>query len=531
MVARIEPERVPAGEAAVVTVELQGAGNVKALPPPELPRIPSLEVYPPSEEAELNVSAAGVRGWKRFSWVVVPREAGEVRLPGLEYPVFDPVTGEYQMLQAQLPPIQVDPGASNGAAAQGSGIRYLKTGPGAGSRLAWVRSTGFAAAQALPLLLVAGALVARRARKPERKLSRRALRRRRRAGVRELQSMAGNGGLEFLARAEAFAADWVSARTGIHPRDAGQPDALVGAGLPRETAMRLRHVMDRLAAARFAPVPPDPETRAALVRSLERVLEQIDREAPPLRRASARPAAAGAVLLLVLASADAAFAQPLDPDPAGRQADFASGVTHFDAGRYDEAARAFQRHLLSNGTDAAGWYNLATAYYRAGEPGRAVWAWLHSARLQPRDRDTRHNLRVAGATPELVSRATPPLALRPEELLLLAALAWFTAGAAAARFILSRQPASAIPAAAAVVLALVLAGLAFQASRGPGTLVALEAVQIRAGPNLQAETVADLAPGAGLAPVARRGPWARVRTLHGVDGWVDRSLVGHVPPP
>ncbi|MEJ2503321.1 MAG: BatD family protein, partial [Gemmatimonadota bacterium] len=73
--AALEPPTVPAGEAAVLNVEIEGEGNLKALPPPELPPLEGVEVFPPSEEAETDVENGAVRGQKRFSWVLIPRRA------------------------------------------------------------------------------------------------------------------------------------------------------------------------------------------------------------------------------------------------------------------------------------------------------------------------------------------------------------------------------------------------------------------------------------------------------------------------
>ena len=50
--ARLEPAEVPAGEAAMLHVEVSGTSNIKAAPPPKLPDWPGVRVYPPSEEAE-----------------------------------------------------------------------------------------------------------------------------------------------------------------------------------------------------------------------------------------------------------------------------------------------------------------------------------------------------------------------------------------------------------------------------------------------------------------------------------------------
>jgi hypothetical protein len=525
MQARVEPERVRAGEAAVLTVEMRGTGNVKTLPPPVLPDIPGVEAFPPTEESDVEVTGSTLGGHKRFSWVLLPRYPGELTIPDIAYPAFDPETGEYRTTTATLPPIQVEPGTLVADAAPAAGIRYLKPRPAPASTLAWVRSPWFAGAQILPLLLFAGALVRRRRRRNGVRLSTSALRRRRKAGIRELRHRADAGGAEFLARAEAFAVDWTAARLGVPARGVAGTDGLVAAGLSAETARAFRDVLDRIAAGRYAPTPPDAATCQDLVHALERVLERVDREAPrPRPRSAGAAPAVGAVLAAVLAMAAPAVPQ----DPA---ATFATGVQLFDAGDYAAAAISFDAYVRDRSRDHAGWYNLGTAHHRAGEHGRAVWAWLHAARLQPRDGDTRHNLRVVGASPELVNRATPPVPLRGDELLLLAAISWLAAAAAGVWWAARAGRARLGVAVMAASLALVLAATAWRADHGPETLVALAPTGLRAGPNLHAEALVTLAPGTGLVPVAVQGPWLRARTLGGVEGWIESDLAGRVPAP
>lgn len=522
MSASIEPAQLAVGEAAMLTVELRGTGNVRTLPPPALHEIAGVDVFPPTEESEVDVDGSTLGGHKRFSWVLLPRQAGELSIPDLRYGAFDPVTGEYRETTAALPAVQVAPGTGVADARPVAGLRYLKPRPASGPALAWVRSPWFAGAQVLPLLLFAGALLRRRHRQNGARVSRRALRRRRKTGLRDLEDRAAAGGADFLAHAEAFATDWTAARVGLEPREVRRTGALVAAGVPEATARAYRDVVDRVAAARYAPSPPDAATRADLVRALDRVLERIDRESPRGRRSRPPAGAAAAVLLVALALPAPAASQ----DPA---ADFATGIQHFDSGDYAAAAVTFDAWVRERSQDHAGWYNLGTAHYRAGDRGRAVWAWLHAARLQPRDADARHNLAVAGAPPELVARATPPVPLRGEEMLLLAAIAWFAAAAAAATWAVRGGRVPVAVATLTVLLAALLVAGAWRAERGPDTLVALAPTSLRAGPNLHSEALVPLAPGTGLVPVASQGAWLRARTLEGVEGWIEGDLAARVP--
>src|SRR5690606_12056315 len=60
--ARIEPAEVPAGEAAALVVDVAGEGNIKGLPPPTLPELEGVRVFPPTEETEVQQDDARLRG-------------------------------------------------------------------------------------------------------------------------------------------------------------------------------------------------------------------------------------------------------------------------------------------------------------------------------------------------------------------------------------------------------------------------------------------------------------------------------------
>ncbi len=533
---RLEPAEVPAGEAAVLTVEVEGDGNVKALPAPALPEIDGVDVFPPSEDAETETRQGVLRGTKRFRWVLIPRRAGEVEIPEIRYAYYDPDTGRFDAAVVDPLRLTVSAGATTPVAPAPLALRYLQPAPGQGGRLEWVRSTWFAALQLLPLLAFAGVLAWRRG--GRRAPSRRSLRRERRAELKTLETRAATGGAALYADAEAFARGWLARRLHVPASHAARPSVLVAAGVPEETARALRSLLDRLAAGRYAPTPPDPELRRETIRALGRLLERLDREAPLPRAApTGVPAAAGMLAALLVAGSgpapaaaqevpDQEVAGQLPAPVAGGQADreaFAAGIEAFDAERYPEAVGAFQRYVAARPEDAAGWYNLGTAYYRDGLDGYAAWAWLKALRVDPRHDDARHNLRVAGVAPELVARVSPPLRLRGEELFLLASIAWLVAGGAGIGWLIRRRRRAPFAAASALFLAVVLAAAGWASTRPAETLIVLQDAALRAGPNLRADPISTLEAGIGLTPVEHRGDWVRVRTAAGADGWVETT--------
>ena len=74
---------------------------------------------------------------------------------------------------------------------------------------------------------------------------------------------------------------------------------------------------------------------------------------------------------------------------------FETGGALYEEGNYEEAARTYQ-HLVGLGyEDATLYYNLANAYYKSEDMGRAVLNYLRARRLAPFDQDIAANLSFA----------------------------------------------------------------------------------------------------------------------------------------
>jgi tetratricopeptide (TPR) repeat protein len=73
---------------------------------------------------------------------------------------------------------------------------------------------------------------------------------------------------------------------------------------------------------------------------------------------------------------------------------FSRGNESYRAGRYEEAAAAYEQIIGRGETSAAVYFNLGNSYYRAGKIAPAILAFERSARLDPSDPDVRHNLRL-----------------------------------------------------------------------------------------------------------------------------------------
>ena len=90
------------------------------------------------------------------------------------------------------------------------------------------------------------------------------------------------------------------------------------------------------------------------------------------------------------------------------EAQFEEANRLYETGRFAEAA-ALYRVAATNGVSATLLFNLGNAHFKAGHLGQAMAASQRSLRLDPRNPETRANLRFAR---EQANTQPPPLSLR-----------------------------------------------------------------------------------------------------------------------
>jgi hypothetical protein len=100
LTARLEPQQLRLGEAATLTVQLGGSGNLQGLPEPKVTAPSGLTLYPPQREGKDEIAGTTVRGRRSWSYVVVPGRTGSYRLEAPRVPYFDPVSREYRTATA-----------------------------------------------------------------------------------------------------------------------------------------------------------------------------------------------------------------------------------------------------------------------------------------------------------------------------------------------------------------------------------------------------------------------------------------------
>jgi hypothetical protein len=483
--ATVEPLTVAAGEAAQIRVIISGRGNIKAIPQPVLPALPGVEQFAPSEEATVLFDGAAAGGNKVVQWVIIPEQPGVVRIPAIAYSFFDPAVRAFRTVAAQPLELTVTEGRDiSDDDATPAALRAIQPNPRPAS-LEWVRSRNFILLQLLPLLVIIGLLIARviAARQPPGRHLFAALARLRDP---ELPYNVFLRDLENLIRAAL----------------SENPDA--GAVLQQ----RAGELIQRIETQRFAPSASEPAERDRLLTEAESLLKELEGASRPGSKAH------GALLMLMLLQA-----QP-------QSAAFEQGLDRYRAGQFTEAAQSFERAVAADSTDVAGWTNLGNSYFRAGDRGRAVWAWARAATDAPRDRALVQNLRSAGAVEVL--RTRPPLSVRAVEWYFLAAIGWWVACAIAIVAIVKRRSSLISWALLPVLVAAVALIVGIVADHQRYAVALTEDTPLYGDPTVRSPVVRKVPAGAGLDILETRGDWLRVRTVAQSEGWVEAEDVGRL---
>jgi tetratricopeptide (TPR) repeat protein len=241
--------------------------------------------------------------------------------------------------------------------------------------------------------------------------------------------------------------------------------------------------------------------------------------------------AALALTAALAASVPALAAAPPDSVPAARAL--------YDAGRYAEAAAAFETLAAASPRDAARQYDLGAASFKAGRLGRAIASFERAFALDPRDSDVRFNLAYAlrRAGEDFVPSGTPAAmfwiftALSERELAGLHWLAAWTALLLAAVCLLSRARREALgPWAAWAAAAWLFFGLWWACLRSVlppnrGVITSSHA-ELRHGPGANFGVAFTIPEGRRVRVLSASGAWLEVGVLkEGARGWIEAAAV------
>lgn len=406
------------GDPLVLTMRVDGVGNVKLLPRPLL-EVSWASAVPGTERVRVDTSGAFVRGYKEFDWILTPSQAGRVELPTLRYSYFDPYRGAYAYAETAPSALTVDEGVL-ATAAEGDNVSVvpLRVWRGASAaslaeQLATWRVPFLVLLLLAPLpwlVLAIGARVGVRIGGPRRSRAAATVSAARTASPRVTGDDAGDHA-RYTRRTLLGA---VAQRLSVSPQElVSRRDVertVRRRGVRRDTTAALLTLLDALAEQGFSAAPAHAAGRDDLTARANALLARIDVEAVTHARAirAARHAQARFALYLALGAA-AIAAQPRtiaalpmstvqapvqvlgqapkqatpDVDRDALEVAVARATALYEQRQYSRSAELFAEAAIARPADADLLTNWGAAAWAAGDTVSAVIAWQRAARLEP----------------------------------------------------------------------------------------------------------------------------------------------------
>lgn len=290
----LDKDHIRVGDSALLTVEVSGSGNLRAVKAPDFRAPEGLRVsrVPSSDLDERVVDVGGVSGRRLFQYLLTAEREGEYDLPRLDLAFFNPMTHRYERSRTDPVRLVVAGHAGGGPvrevqAPAGRVVDIVATadlspgpGPGGSPPLSTEVVGGFLAG---PVLLFLGVEAVVRHRQ-WRSRNHEALRRRRalseaRAALRNLARGTPGDPRAFWAGLDRVIRDFLRARFDVSadlPHEEVRA-ALLARDVPSDAVDALIGEMDACAFGRFAPSAAQDRDRPASLDRVRACLAVLDR--------------------------------------------------------------------------------------------------------------------------------------------------------------------------------------------------------------------------------------------------------------
>jgi tetratricopeptide (TPR) repeat protein len=501
------------GDPVVLTVRVEGVGNVKLLPRPAL-TIPWATLTPGEERVRVDSGNARISGAKEYDWIVTPRTAGKQTLPAIRYPYFDPATQRY--VAAETAPIALDVSRSTLAPSDTVlaarlplrvVLRDERPLPLSSRPLYWFL---------LALAPIPASL--------RRVFRRRRWRARDESALIRLRSLASSTASPPPRELRRLFLDAMRERVPAVGRDR-DPLARVlrRAGVSDDAALEAEALLAKLDDAAFS---GSGELEPHAVREAAELAGMVDREALPT--AFARRALSGASMLLLFVSV-ATYAASENAERS-----FADGVRAYQRGQFAIAERRFA--VTANAAPRAvdAWVNLGVSAWEAGDTAQAARAWHRALRLDPLESETRERLAfIQSLGPRSAAYVAP---ISTELLAVVLAVLWYGGWLVLALPYDWRPGVARGIAGGAIALALVGVAVLFELRErldARDLAVLARGRAILESPAPDATALATLGAGEAGRLGAREGGWVHITFDDARSGWVpagDIVRIDAAPP-
>ena len=106
----ISSTHVKANDAVTLKLIISGVGNLKLISTPEVRFPEDFEIYDPKVDNQFKLTSAGLSGNQTIEYLVIPRNAGNYKIPALKFSYFDINSKSYKTLTTEAYELQVDKG-------------------------------------------------------------------------------------------------------------------------------------------------------------------------------------------------------------------------------------------------------------------------------------------------------------------------------------------------------------------------------------------------------------------------------------
>lgn len=132
--ATVDRSQLTQGEALRLSISIAGVGNIALVELPPMPKIDGLRSYEPKPQTpQFDLGKSKLEGSRVYTMLVVADQAGELTIPALELPYFNPVSKRYEV--AKTEPIRLEVEANPDAEPASSASADASTSDAAGDEL------------------------------------------------------------------------------------------------------------------------------------------------------------------------------------------------------------------------------------------------------------------------------------------------------------------------------------------------------------------------------------------------------------
>ncbi len=107
--AHLDTSLVNVNDAVGFSLTLRGTGNFKTLNLPDIQMPDGIDLFKPEKDERINLVKAEYRGYKRMTYLLVPRQAGDIQIPVVTLTYYDPDAKKYVTTKSSPLHLKVNP--------------------------------------------------------------------------------------------------------------------------------------------------------------------------------------------------------------------------------------------------------------------------------------------------------------------------------------------------------------------------------------------------------------------------------------